>query len=75
MGDIAAWLLALAVAAGCLLASRGLIHYFQLESYQFPGYFRTLRRQGIRAWGIGPLFAAILLAALWQRVHLPTVKH
>ncbi len=32
------------IAAGCLLAGRVLIHYFQLESYQFPGYFRTLRR-------------------------------
>ncbi len=34
----------LAVALACVLASRGLIHFFQLESYQFPGYFRTLRR-------------------------------
>ena len=50
-------------AFGSLLSARTLIHWFQLESYQFPGYFRTLRRQGIRAWGIGPLFAAILLAA------------
>ena len=32
------------LAAGCLLAGRILIHYFQLESYQFPGYFRTIRR-------------------------------
>ncbi|MBR4081868.1 MAG: UDP-N-acetylmuramoyl-tripeptide--D-alanyl-D-alanine ligase [Clostridia bacterium] len=39
---------ALAVALGCLLASRGLIHYFQLESYQFPGYFRTVKRNLIR---------------------------
>lgn len=29
---------------GCLLAAKLLLHYFQLESYQFPGYFRTLRR-------------------------------
>ena len=59
-----------AYAVGCLLAARPLIHWFQLESYQFPGYFRTLRRQGIRAWGIGPLFAAILLAALWLVIDL-----
>ena len=32
------------MAAGMVLASRGLIHFFQLESYQFPGYFRTLKR-------------------------------
>ena len=24
-----------------LFASKGLFHYFQLESYQFPGYFHT----------------------------------
>ena len=40
---------ALAVALACVLASRGLIHYFQLESYQFPGYFRTLKRNLLRA--------------------------
>ena len=43
------FLYAVAVAAGCLLASRGLIHYFQLESYQFPGYFRTLKRNALKA--------------------------
>ena len=39
-------LLALGVAGGCTLASRSLIHLFQLESYQFPGY----RRSVLRAW-------------------------
>lgn len=34
----------LAVALACVLASRSLIHFFQLESYQFPGYYRTLKR-------------------------------
>lgn len=42
-------LYAIAVAAGCLLASRGLIHYFQLESYQFPGYYRTVKRNAVKA--------------------------
>ncbi|MBR0266789.1 MAG: UDP-N-acetylmuramoyl-tripeptide--D-alanyl-D-alanine ligase [Clostridia bacterium] len=37
-------LLFMALAAGCLLSGRILIHYFQLESYQFPGYFRSLKR-------------------------------
>ena len=32
------------LTASCLLAGRLLIHYFQLESYQHPGYFRTVRR-------------------------------
>ncbi len=50
----------LCMAAGCLLASRTLIHWFQLESYQFPGYFRTLKRQGWRGWCFGPLLAGIL---------------
>ena len=34
----------LAPVVCCLFASRTLLHYFQLESYQFPGYFRTLKR-------------------------------
>lgn len=34
----------MAITAGCLTAGRILLHYFQLESYQFPGYFRTVRR-------------------------------
>ena len=37
------------LAAGCLLASKILLHYFQLESYQFPGYFRTIRRNILKA--------------------------
>ena len=28
----------------CLFGAKGILHYFQLESYQFPGYFRTLGR-------------------------------
>ncbi|MBQ6805191.1 MAG: UDP-N-acetylmuramoyl-tripeptide--D-alanyl-D-alanine ligase [Clostridia bacterium] len=41
--------LALGAAAGMILASRLLLHYFQLESYQFQGYFRTLMRQWKKA--------------------------
>ena len=37
------------IAAGSLLAGRMLFHYFQLESYQFPGYFRTVRRKLLKA--------------------------
>ncbi len=45
--DAAPWLnltFVLAPVLCCLFASRTLLHYFQLESYQFPGYFRTLKR-------------------------------
>ena len=35
----------LADTVSLLLAARRLIHYFQLESYQFRGYFKTLHRQ------------------------------
>lgn len=41
---LAGWVFALCPVACCLFASRTLLHYFQLESYQFPGYFRTLKR-------------------------------
>lgn len=35
----------LAAAAAALLCARKLLHYFQLESYQFYGYFKTVLRQ------------------------------
>jgi len=44
-------------------SSRTLLHYFQLESYQFPGYFRTIKRN----WrhGLLPgLCAALLIAVI-----------
>lgn len=41
---------------GLLFASHRLMHYFQLESYQFRGYFQTVLRQWKRA--ILPYFAA-----------------
>lgn len=37
------------IAVSCLLAGKILIHYFQLESYQFPGYFRTIRRNLLKS--------------------------
>ena len=48
-------------AAGCLLAARLLIHYFQLESYQHPGYFRTLRRNPGKSLLPGFLMNVVLL--------------
>ena len=35
----------LAVCISAILLSRRLLHYFQLESYQFRGFFKTLDRQ------------------------------
>ena len=50
----------LAAAAACVLCARKLLHYFQLESYQFYGYFKTIARQWkqaiLPAVGLGLLF-------------------
>jgi UDP-N-acetylmuramoyl-tripeptide--D-alanyl-D-alanine ligase len=43
------WLKVLGITLGMVLAMRSLVHYFQLESYQFPGYYRTLKRNAKRA--------------------------
>ena len=51
-------MLSFAFAAVC--ASRRLMHYFQLESYQFHGYFQTIRRQ----WKKAILPYALLFLAL-----------
>ena len=51
------------IALGLLLASRQLIHWFQLESYQFPGYFRTLRRNWIKALIPGLIMSVLLTVA------------
>ena len=47
---ISQWLLALVPVCASLFAAKGIVHYFQLESYQFPGYFRTLARNKTHAW-------------------------
>ncbi len=52
------WFEILGIAAGMVLSMRSLVHYFQLESYQFPGYFRTLERNLQRAMLPGVLLAA-----------------
>ena len=45
----------------CFFAARVLLHYFQLESYQFPGYFRTLNRNRKHAFLPGVCSAAVCL--------------
>ena len=57
-------LLIIGLVIGCLLAGKSLIHYFQLESYQFPGYFRTLRRNMLKAVLPGFLMMILLIATL-----------
>ena len=52
---------ALAPMLCCFFAARGLLHYFQLESYQFPGYFRTLNRNRKHAFLPGLCSAAVCL--------------
>ena len=53
-------LLSMGIAAGCLLSGRILLHYFQLESYQFPGYFRTVRRNLLKSVLPGYIFMLLL---------------
>ena len=63
MNRIALIIQILGRAAGMVLASRLLLHYFQLESYQFQGYFRTVRRQWKKALLPGVLLALGCLCA------------
>ncbi len=60
------WSLLLMACAsiGCLLAARILIHYFQLESYQHPGYFRTLKRNFRKAVLPGAVMTVVWLLSL-----------
>ncbi len=64
MNTLIIWILALGVGVSSLLASRSLMHYFQLESYQFPGYFRTLKRNLLRAVLPGCIMAGYLTLLL-----------
>ena len=58
------WLYGLAASAASVLAMGRLVHWLQLESYQLPGYFRTLRRNSPRAWIPGLVLSAALLVLL-----------
>ena len=64
MNTLVVWLISLGVGLSSLMASRSLMHYFQLESYQFPGYFRTLKRNWLRAVMPGLIMTAYLLLLL-----------
>ena len=51
----------IAAAVAALLCARKLLHYFQLESYQFYGYFKTVLRQ----WKIAVLPPFVLGILFW----------
>lgn len=64
MNTLIVWLIAFGVGAASLVAGRSLMHYFQLESYQFPGYFRTVKRNLLRAVLPGLIMTAYLMLLL-----------
>ena len=47
-----------------LFAVKGIFHLFQLESYQFPGYYRSVRRNPVQAWAPGLAVALVSLGLL-----------
>lgn len=51
-------------ALGTVLCARVALQYYQLESYQLGGYFRTLRRNWLRAFLPGLLVAVIGVGVL-----------
>ena len=76
------WLPCLCMIAGMVLAARRLMHYFQLESYQFHGYYQTVNRQWKEAVDpyliLGLVYLVIdalymfVLAGLWMAAeHAP----
>ncbi len=47
------------LSLSCVAAGRTLYHWFQLESYQFPGYFRTILRSILKALLPGAVLGAV----------------
>ena len=70
---ISKWLLILTPVIISIFAGRGILHFFQLESYQFPGYFRTLRRNPVHALVPG-LCAAVAGVALYYLFDLLALR-
>ena len=56
-------LLIASMAVSCVLSARLLIHYFQLESYQFQGYFRSVKRNLLRALWPGVVLNIVFISA------------
>ena len=55
---------------GMVLAARILLHYFQLESYQFRGYFKTIQRQWKRAFAPGVILTLGYIGVYWIGIFL-----
>ena len=55
-----------AVGLGCASAAAGrrVLHYLQLESYQLPGYVKSVRRNAMRA--LIPPIAMAAVGVVWQ---------
>lgn len=72
---IAKLMSALVLAACCVACGRRALHYLQLESYQLPGYMKSLRRNPVRAFWPGVAVAAVggacALAGLPAPIRLP----
>jgi len=66
MGLILAVFEAAVLSVCCVAGGWRLLHYFQLESYQLPGYFRSIRRNAHKALTPGAAMAAagVLLKVL-----------
>lgn len=64
MSTLVTWIICIGIAVSSLLSARSLMHYFQLESYQFAGYFRTLKRNWQRAVLPGVIMAVYLTLLL-----------
>ncbi len=71
------WLTLLAPVCCCLFAARGILHFFQLESYQFPGYFRTLKRNRVHSLlpGVCAALATLVLLYLFDLLALRGGPH
>ncbi|MBR3106124.1 MAG: UDP-N-acetylmuramoyl-tripeptide--D-alanyl-D-alanine ligase [Clostridia bacterium] len=61
------WLVLLSIseAVAMVLAARLLLHYFQLESYQFRGYFKTILRQWKRAFAFGLILTLVYFVFIY----------
>lgn len=61
---IARFLCCFGFGVGATLSSRTLFHYFQLESYQFPGYYKTMKRNSWKGFRCGLMLCLVALM-LW----------
>ena len=59
------WLTLLSPVCCCLFSARGILHFFQLESYQFPGYFRSLKRNRVHSLLPGLCVTVTVLVLLY----------